>query len=344
MRDFSIDAAVRRPGQWSGILGLLASALCAYIGYGLFWDQFGEMGTVGGTSAAYLRAEWATKLAGVTWSCLLATAAAWLAARSLRMTLGLPQRPPTKWTQALLALRMCVAVVLMGRMVVWQALGAPTLKLTGVTPAHGVVTGLGVWLMFAYDVPRLLMNAAACLRARLPTLLMRKTPLADLASATGRVRVGGVVALGSEGPLGSDTGGLVYERTLEPQPGGPALERVKCVSFHLTERGAHARVDVDPRRLLIEADLQTGQALVRVGDSIEVIGETTGQGELYRAGVPCVAPGNGKLVVLRADSGLHRRLLVAATVELIAGVGMTLAGVAIVVFWILSRSFYGSRF
>src|SRR5262249_60421749 len=109
-------------------------------------------------------------------------------------------------------------------------------------PEAAMAIGILLCLAFAYDVPRLMVNAVGCMRLRLPLLSVRRCALSDL-PPEGRVRVSGII---------SSADGVPYQR---------GAGRVQAAGFVLSDQGASARIDIDPQHVIVEGEESHGQVV-----------------------------------------------------------------------------------
>src|SRR5262249_12259220 len=107
----------------------------------------------------------------------------------------------------------------------------------------------------------------------------------------------------------------------------PAQGRVRVrgtlAAGQLRGRGVSVAIDLDPERTLSEGD-----------GEVEIIGEVTSAPSArgYPAAPAPSGPGRGMLYIFRGRDRITRRLLVAASVELVAAAGMAFALVGLAVF------------
>ena len=354
-RSFVAQVAVRRRGRVvGGVFALLAAGALGWMAVsfaqGTLVPRLGQYWS--GVSETYRRAQWANTVAAAAWVAGAASLSVWLVAFSLRRAFGLPGQPRSAARTAFFVVRILAAIPFLIWLGLWSADEMGLRRKTG-APFIALGQGLLVCLAFAYDVPRLVRNARTALRSRLPLLRVPRRSLAEL-PPNGAVRTFGVVARGSEalsGPLDEEV--VVHYREERPLPlPDPGVEllppelqertkRLHAVSFLLTHAGQQAFVEVEPDRLVVEGDEVAGQTYreltVKVGETVQVVGQVlSGGGGAggYRSGPARLGAGDGSLLLVKGESVMHRRLLVAGVIELLAAVGLLACVLGLVGFWL----------
>jgi hypothetical protein len=258
----------------------------------------------------------------------------------MRDFFGLPGRETPEWLLKLTPLRVLVSFVLFICLATW-ALDEILVRRVEWAPVGSLVIGLVITANFAWDMPRLFVDGRAALRARLPIL---RIPIATLGAlpSSGRVRVRGRItgALADRAqPIEEGERGIVYQRRLGSV--GDPIEKI-VVPFLVEADGAQAIVDLRAGAPIVEAVEVSAPPLfytrLRVGDRIEVIGNVQGggDGDAYRSGMPRISAGPDDeplLVFANADS-MHRRLVIAAVVELVCAALLCACVVGLVVAWV----------
>jgi hypothetical protein len=309
-------AVARRVPRSTALLPLVGAAILLGWTVGLLGDVAARFGTFGYGTIVYKRAQVASTTALAALAMTMFAFAIWLIAISLRAALGLPGRRPSGARAKLTWVRVIVAFVIMITLGSWAEDEFFARGLHD-APTRALGMGLVLTLMFAYDVPRLVRNAVACLRARAPMRRARRVELAALegARAGERVRVAGRALAEAA---------LVYEHAEPP----------RAASFVLESGHHRVFVDVDPGRLIVQSD----GTHIDSGASVEVVGEVTtpASKDAYRGGIARLG---GSIYLFAGAHAMGRRLVTAACVELFAAVGLTAAVVAPVAFYLYLARF-----
>jgi hypothetical protein len=336
-RGYETRATLRGPRSiFAGLAGLLLVVLVGWWGLLAIDALLGRVATFDlGYSMRYQRAQWASTVALAAWSALFFSVAFWVLGHCLRWGLGLPRgRPWTRGRWAFLAVRVMAALPLFAVLSVWADDEFFIRRV-----AHGPHWALGLGVVMcaglAYDVPRLVRNALACLRARLPLLGAKSRALAELRPGE-RVQVSGVVAAapGAINPL-------IYDWF----KAGASPERVTARPFVLEEGGTRVQIDVDPARLVVETEqarpsADLARARICVGEQVTVVGTVEGEGgrDAYRSGPLRIGPGPAeadRLYLFKHGRVVSRRLVLAAVVELLCASGLSLCVAGLIVAWIV---------
>lgn len=344
-RSFAADAAVRRQHRVGmGVFMLACALLLLWLSSGLWSALVERLGSFDDGTEVYRRAQWASTMALAGFVVASCAMVVWLAGRSLRAAFGLPERVTPSALANLIALRVVAATVALFWLWLWAS---DEIFIRGVTwaPVGSLLLGLFVCANFAWDAPRLFLDARSALRARAGLLAVPEHALSRLPRA-GRVHTRGTVVAGPR-VLPSTEGPCVYRaRTPAPDRGPPPAPSVEVVPFLVESDGAQAIVEVDPRALLVEAhrpddgDGHEASApgrdtVVRVGDRIELVATVQGGGgDAYRGSLPALgASDDGPLYLFASGGAMKRRFVFAAIVELACAAGLALCTFALGAGW-----------
>jgi hypothetical protein len=315
---FVADALVRRPpSRGLAILGVVAAALLAVWAADAAAAFAERLSLFHVGTSVYKRAQWASTACGMALAAGLACLASWLLGSSLRSAFGLP--PGRRAHPAFTALRVVVGIPLL----IWVSLWSSDeffARRSAAAPLKALGLGLILCAMFAYDVPRLLRNALAALRTRVP-LWRSLTPL-DRLPVSGRVRTRGLVRAERALP-----GNAVYRW---------ADGASEAVPFFLEAGGARIAVELDASRTVVETSaVDDSVAALLVDAEVEVIAdvERPGGGDAYRGGPPRLVAGGDRLFVFTSGAGVNRRLVLAAAVELICALTLSAVTAGFILFW-----------
>jgi hypothetical protein len=288
MSSFVTETAAKRPRQiFAGLLLVATAVGVGWLATLAFWEPFvGRLGSFNIGTVVYKRAQWVSTVSMAALFAVTLAVASWLVSVGLRRALGLPGRP-VRW----LALRSFVAVPVLGWLL-FRAADEWMNRYHSVEWPIGI--GLGVCLLFAADVPRILADVVAVWRLRAPLLAARRRSIAQ-ARAGERVWLRGVVT-GVEGA----------ELTLRDKDGETVV------------------VDLDPARLVVEG------APPATGATVDAIGTMAGESDAYR-GDKRLGAGRGRLFLFVDAQAMHRRFLVAAGVETLAVLGLLAAPIGYLV-------------
>jgi hypothetical protein len=323
-------------------LGLCLAGFLGWLAWRLLVARFSVLPEAHGTQR-YMLGEWGAFVADMAWVAVLASSAAWLTGAHLRRALGIPV-PSRKRRPLVTTLRVCASVVVLTRMMLWQALGGHGARFAGVDidPESSLLAGLLLCALLGFELPAWLVRGFRCLRARVPALLGQRANLAEL-PAQGRVRVQGTIA--PETLLD----GIVYRRAWNPSTGRLELDGHP---FQLREGGHRVWIDLDPARAVVDLapapaspagqPAPAGNAepgvILRAGTRVDVVGYLVDSpGGAYRGGPRRIDAGRGLLYVLGGASQWNRRVLVAGLVELAASAVLLAAPLSLLVAWAVAR-------
>lgn len=299
-----------------------------------------------GYSDAYVRAVTASAMASAVWACLLFSTGAWLIDRSLRAAFGVPKYPGRG---SVLVIRVLVAGFLLGWLVL-ESLEGDALRFLDpeATPTRALLLALGVWGLIAFDIKDMIARGASLLKTRLPALL---TPLSTLSRLpeSGVVRLEGEIASAPDAfpSRSSDEIPLVVPGIADDDDPVPAMavfhldlhdpehSPPRAAPFVLAADGRQAHIELDPRTARVFATPSAdGHLELHVGSRVTVVGAVAGEeASPYRSGLPRIVASDPRpLRVYGGTRSWNRRLLIAATVELIAAGAMISAAMLLVIF------------
>lgn len=283
-----------------GLMGLFFATGFGLIAHGMVADLLGDLRYLDHRDLGMRRAHFAWMTCHVALTAVMAAMTVSIVARSLRAALGMPPRRRRALARVLAPLRIA------GGCVMWVALWFRGMSeyrfLYDSSPLGVLAVGLVMCAVFALDVPLLVANGLAALRARAPMLRARFVDL-DRLPTTGRVHV--------------------RARLTSPYVlGEPATIRVEG------KGGTPLRTELDPARLVVVAELEDREEhggvttlVIPAGTEVRLIGEIEA-GDAYRA-EPRLHAGGGKVHLYFGAATMTRRLLLAATIELFAAIGLS---------------------
>ena len=336
----------REPTPVRGTLGVLLGLVAIH--YGVRWAIALEVpASELAYSDAYVRAVSTAAMATAVWACLLFSTGAWLIDRSLRAAVGVPHYPGSN---GVFALRVAVAVFLMGWLVLESATG-DTLRFVDpdATPNRALLLALGVWGIIAFDLEDMIGRGIGLLKTRLPALMAPPARLNQLSEHSGVVRLEGEIASAPDAfpsrarPVQLSVIDADNPSSIESPPDvvfhldldDPHESPPHAVPFVLSADGRQAQIELDPRTARVVATPSANNRIeLPVGSQITVIGAIAEDGASpYRAGLPrIVATDQHPLRIYAGTASWNRRLLIAATVELIAAGSMIAAALLLVIF------------
>ncbi len=322
-------ALIQRPASPGlGIFGVAGGL--ALVGIGIAIALGRQLPASAANYSAEYRASLATaSMATAVWACLFASIGAWLIDVSLRAGFGLPRQASSKGV-------VVVRVLLAGFFILWlvkYSLLGDVLQYTDDSSSvdKAFVLALGVWGLVAFDLKDMIARGVALIAARLPALRATSAALAKL-PARGLVKVSGSIVAGPRTlELNSAAGhDLVYLLLLAED------DDAKATPFLLSDGRDRVQVASDPRTRVITDPVRGSALELHVGQDVTVVGQVSGSaGDPYRAGLATIeGDDQHPLRVYAGDARYNRRLVIAATVELIAAAGMLAALGLLVSVWL----------
>ena len=300
--DYATEVGIARERSIAGgVFGLFFAAGVGLIANGMAWDLLADLRYLDHRTEDLRRAHSAWMICNASLVAVLSAMTVSLVARSLRGALGLPPRRRHSFSARIAPYRILAGGIMW--ITLWsRGLSEYAFLRDDASPTGTLALGLVMCALFAFDVPLLVRNAIAALRARAPMLGARFVEL-DRLPSSGRVHVRARLASAYEIGTGA-------ELRIEGAGGAPVL------------------VELDPDRLIIVAELadkegdDSGPQILAAGTEVRVIGELRGGADAYRVDRR-IDGGRGKVHLYVGAATMTRRLLLAAAVELLAAVGLT---------------------
>ncbi len=340
------DVLVRRRRRiGSGVIRLIIAVLVVAYASVIVDEITQRLGTFHWGTSVYQRAQWASTVALASWLAAACALAAWLFGTSLRKVFGLPPRPRGRWHTEFNVLRILLLMALGFFLIIWAAEEMIVRKDPN-APHKALAMGLGIILLLAYDVPRLVRRGLALLRARLPLLAIKLVRLDEL-RASGRVMVRGEVSEILREAREGKPREVAYRRWLGEPPAEPGKEPevfVEASPFILTgEGGGRAQVTASADDMVVQGNPQQEESQVltevRLGDRVHVVGDAQlpgGDGPYRQGGVVQLEAKQGPIYIFGAAGPMSRRLVLAGAVELLSAAALAACFVALIVFWLFA--------